>query len=987
MNITEARPRRTNIDAQQWERVKSIVADALKQESSGAQAALAMKRCAGDPDLLHEVTSLLSAARAEPTDALEECAEHAASTLWRDDLSRSGERFGAYVAIRELGSGGMGSVYLAERVDGQFEKQVAIKVLKRGTDTNEVLQRFANERRILARLDHSNIARLLDAGTTDDGLPYFVMDLITGTPVTQFVRDEQLSVEARLQLFLKICAAVEIAHKAGVIHRDLKPTNILVNSDGEPKLLDFGIAKLLEPGTADVTATGRQHLTLSSASPEQVRGEAVSETTDVYALGVLLYEMLTEVTPYRFGSAPRSEVARRICEEEPPSPSVAAAGPDLQRRLRGNLDNIICFALRKEPARRYASVTEFADDIRRHLRGDVVRAGPTSLTYRIGRFVMRNQLLTVRSLAVAVTLLAAGGGTAALFLAGPNLRSSSRALGDAGSSTDLVDEKSIAVLPFQNLSTAPENAFFASGVQDAILTDLAKIADLKVINRTSVQHYASEAPRDLQEISEQLRVAYVLEGSVQRLNNQVRVTAKLTDARTNAQLWAQQYDRQLADVFAIQSEIAQKIASQLRVKLSSAERAAVRTEATRDMMAYDLYLRAQERDRGLTRAVYEVDEQVRLLDEAVARDPHFVPALCLLARIHVRSYFLNIDPSPARLELASKAVAAATEIAPDSGEVHLAQATLFYWGFRDYPRALDRLALARRSLPNDANIPLITGLIKRRQGKWEESIKHLREAASLDPRNATVLFELATTYSALKRYQDAAEVFERLLVWNKGEFVFEYARAKVDLKWMADTGRLRRVLASDASKDASPELLQAARLSLALLERDYDAAERALSVYWQPDVRTPDYVIPRSYFEAVIAQGHGDVEKAQDAFHKAREAAAQMADGNSKDGKALMILAQIDARLGHADTARRNGEQAVRLLSVTDDALAGAEMLVQLAKVYVWIGDTARALELIEQAAKLPYGANYGSLKLDEDWDSLRGNEQFEAIVASLAPK
>ncbi len=367
MHTTDTRLRRAKLDPQKWQHLKSVLAQALEQTSPGDQTRMVRKCCAGDTALLEEAEALLAEANAlleQPSDEFEECAEHATSTFWREDISRAGERLGAYLIVRELGRGGMGTVYLAARADGEFEKQVAIKILKRGIDTAEILQRFRTERQILAQLDHPNIAHLIDAGTTDDGLPYFVMEYVVGVPVTQFARERRLSLTERLHLFLKVCAAVEAAHRNHVIHRDLKPGNILVNAEGEPKLLDFGIAKLCAATdeAADVTATRQQRLTPICASPEQARGERVTAASDIYALGALLYELLSEQKPHRFSSpAPSPEELSRVLNEETPMrPSLLAPDAETQRQLRGPLDHIVLQALRKEPERRYASVHDFA---------------------------------------------------------------------------------------------------------------------------------------------------------------------------------------------------------------------------------------------------------------------------------------------------------------------------------------------------------------------------------------------------------------------------------------------------------------------------------------------------------------------------------------------------------------------------------------------------------------------------------------------------
>ena len=356
--------------AQQWQRVKTILADALERPSPEDRTAYLERSCGGDTTLMREVEALLALS----TEKLDELADNTPTAFARAESAQpSGRRIGAYEIVREIGRGGMGAVYLAKRADGQFEKEVAIKLLKRGTDTDEILRRFQAERRILARLDHPNIARLLDAGTTDDGLPYFVMEYVVGKRITDFVREKELSVRDRLRLFLKICEAVECAHRNHIIHRDLKPANILVTPEGELKLLDFGIAKLIASGDNDeeLTLTRDRRMTPICASPEQARGEPVTEASDVYALGGLLYELLTNRAPRRFSTPHPSseELIQVICGQEPTRPSLSIYDNQVRRQLRGDLDRIALMALRKEPVRRYSSVADFAEDIRRHLDG------------------------------------------------------------------------------------------------------------------------------------------------------------------------------------------------------------------------------------------------------------------------------------------------------------------------------------------------------------------------------------------------------------------------------------------------------------------------------------------------------------------------------------------------------------------------------------------------------------------------------------------
>lgn len=399
--------------SERWQQVKSTLASALEFEDKEERANFVAQACADDTALRREVESLLT----QPDDEFDSVGKTigvaVAEPLRAGD---EGRKIGNYELVRELGRGGMGTVWLARRADQQFEKLVAIKLLKRGTDTDEVLRRFQTERQILARLEHPNIARLLDGGITDDNLPYFVMEYVEGRPVTDFCREAALSIEERLRLFLKICGAVQFAHQNLVVHRDLKPGNILVTANGEPKLLDFGIAKLLAADDAvlSVTIAEQQRLTPAYASPEQVRAEPITTVSDVYSLGTVLYEILTDQNAHRF-SVPQpspTELLRVVAQEEPVRPSAAAADSSTKRRLRGDLDNIILKALRKEPARRYPGVGSFASDIQYYLENKPVTARKDTLSYRATKFIQRNKLGVAAGVVVLLILIAGIAGIA-----------------------------------------------------------------------------------------------------------------------------------------------------------------------------------------------------------------------------------------------------------------------------------------------------------------------------------------------------------------------------------------------------------------------------------------------------------------------------------------------------------------------------------------------------------------------------------------------
>ena len=555
-----------------------------------------------------------------------------------------------------------------------------------------------------------------------------------------------------------------------------------------------------------------------------------------------------------------------------------------------------------------------------------------------------------------------------------------------------IPEKSIAVLPFEDFSADPETGFFTDGVQDEILTNLAKIADLKVISRTSVMQYKTVRARNLREIARQLGVAHVLEGSVQRAANRIRVNAQLIDARTDAHLWAQTYDRDLADVFAIQSEIAQTIADQLQARMSPSEKAAIAQPPTTDPVAQRLYAQALQ----LAELASNPDgkeallQAITLLDEALARDPHFLDAYGLLSAAHIDLYWGGFDHTAARLELARATNERAAAINPDAGDVHLLQANYAYKAFRDYDRARAELELARKTLPNAAIVYVLTASIDRRQGRWSEATQNWERSVSLDPRNFRNLVETAFTYQALRRFAESAHTFERALSVIPTDHFARAQLAQIPFFEHADVQSWRTKLSAIINEDpkAATEIGNDL-VNCALAERDSALATRALQ-----SIRTeglPDSynnsLWARDWFVGLAARTFGDEAKARAAFTAARIIEEKTVRDQPDYAPAWSRLGLIDAGLGHKEDAIREGRRACELLPVTKDAMDGPSYIVNLAMIYAWTGEKDLALEQLAISAKIPAGVTYGELKLYPQWDSLRGDPRFDNIVASLAPK
>jgi TolB-like protein/Tfp pilus assembly protein PilF len=559
-----------------------------------------------------------------------------------------------------------------------------------------------------------------------------------------------------------------------------------------------------------------------------------------------------------------------------------------------------------------------------------------------------------------------------------------------------IADKSIAVLPFENLSEEKQNEYFADGVQDQILTDLSQIADLKVISRTSVMQYKSGAARNLREIGQQLGVAHVVEGSVQRAANKVRVNAQLIDARNDAHLWAQTYDRDLADVFAIQSEIAKAIADQLQAKLSPNEKKAIEQPPTTDLAAFDLYSRGKSL---LLTANFsstgdpDVRKAIELLDEAVKRDPSFFDAYCQLAGAHEYFYATSgSDHTPARLALAEAAVQAATRLRPDAAETHLARAQYLYNGLRDYAGALAELEIARRALPNDPRLFELTGYILRRRGQQEEGLRNLERAVELDPRNFSTLQEIALSYQFTGRYAEAIAALDRALAIMPDNAETRALRSEFYFYWKADTRPLRQTI--DAILAQGPSAIASEATSwfnCALAERDPAAAERALVALGDNPCWGESAIrLSRSFGEGLLARMTKDEARARTAFEAARAQQEKIVQTQPDYGPALCVLGLIDAALGRRDLALEEGRRAIALTPVEKDVFNGSRVLQYFAITAAWAGEKELALQQLEAGLRAPAASSmlsYGALKLLPFWDPLRGDPRFEKIVQSLAPK
>jgi TolB-like protein/Tfp pilus assembly protein PilF len=870
--------------------------------------------------------------------------------------------FGDYELLEQIGRGGQGVVFRARQKS--LNRIVALKVIGLGRWATEAhLKRFRLEAEAAARLEHPGIVPIHEVGERD-GSCFFSMKFVEGGQLDAILKREPMPIRQAVELIAKVTRTVHFAHEHGILHRDIKPGNILLDAKGEPHLTDFGLARLVE-SESTVTHTLEVLGTPSYMAPEQAVGNnaAISSVTDVYGLGAVLYQLLTGQPPFAGGTT--YETIKLLLDTEPRQPRL------LNPKIDRDLSTICLKCLEKDPKRRYSSALALAEDLDRWLKHEPIRARRTGVFTRGKKWVRRNP-----SIAVMAALL--------LALAVP--------LGVTIWKSEFTTHPlitGIAVLPFENMSEQKENASFVDGVQDDILTKLAKIAGLKVISRTSVMDYRGK--RNVRQIGNELRVSHVLEGSVRRIGTHLHLNAQLIDTRTDTHIWVEQYDRDLNDVFAIQSEIAQRVADQLHAKITPAEKLAIERKPTGDLVAFDLYSRANDILFGKNVAYPDYRQAVDLLNRAVARDPSFLEAYCQLAFAHDQIYFDEIDRTPARLAMAKDAIDSAFRLKPDSGEAHLAQAVHLYRGYRDYDGALAELKIARQTLPNQARIFQLMGFIQRRQGHWQESTRNLERAADLDPRDLGTLAPLSADYARFRRYAEAKTLLARAVaVAEPDDISMKLALPEGELYGNADPRPLHQAIDSIRATNPAAGTSAIAHdwLFCALAERDGAAATQALSALNENEISLGDKVsFNRHFVEGLIARMRNDERNAQLAFAAARAEQERIVEAQPDFGPAWCALGMIDAGLGRKEEALREGRRALELLPLEKDALVGQYLARYFAVIAAWVGEKDLACEQLAVVVQPPSNVSYGELKLMPWWDPLRGEPCFEKIVASLAPK
>ena len=854
----------------------------------------------------------------------------------------------------ELGRGSMGITYRA--IDSTLEFPVALKVIDfkaAGVESNR--ERFLREARAAAKLRHPHVASVLYYGARPYGPCFYAMELVEGETLAERVeKTGPLSIRDALEAIAQVAKALEAAEKHGLVHRDLKPANLMLLHGPEinVKVIDFGLVKMVghqEPKDR-ITYDGFIG-TPAFASPEQFSGAAIDQRSDYFSLGSTLFYLLTGTQPFK-----ADQIAKLLNRTDPVGTSSRSSLP---KTISLPVQKLTTALLSPDPKDRPQNGPALVEAIARCQRAVEGKK-------RIGT-------ITFWTTAVGASLLIG----AMLFLF-----QSSR--GDSAA-------KSIAVLPFDNLSPAKDDSYFVEGVQDDILTNLAKIADLQVISRGSVQAYRDPANRPLpKEIGKTLHVRYLLNGSVQREGDRIRVTAQLEEAQTGRELWAEQYDGQLTEVFTIQTELAEAISQELRVKLSTAEKSSIGEIPTRDFGAYELYLHAKELMANFdeqTQSTEAFSSGARLLQEAVNRDPDFALAWALLAQAHNGLYGSNADHTESRCKAAEDALNKALSLRPDLGEAHLEAGYHLLITTRDYPAIRRELEIARRSLPNSAHLFGLLATVASRQGQWVEALQDYERAGTLDPKNVRWIIDISGIYDFHRQYEQVHRGFSEIAKAGASNQSTDYKKAVLTWQEQGDTSGFHALLDEPNGPLRAMGRATLLKITAAMGDRNFTKAQQILATDPKHEFDLGDRrFVCRDFLLGWIKKAGGDTAAAKTAFETARPSQVAYLQKWPDDPNPLMMLALTDAALGHTEDALKEGRQAAAMLPISKDAIDGPVLATELAQVYVWAGENELAIQQLETLKQVPRALIYGDFAKLPEWDPLRTDPRFQKILSELKP-
>jgi len=967
--------------AERWKQVNDLFQSTVERAPE-ERAAFLDESCHGDEDIRREVESLLTS-HERAKKFIEVPAFEAAPELVPSESGRAlvGKVIGHYRIESLIGVGGMGEVYLAR--DERLGRKAALKLLPHSLTTDETqLSRFKNEARTASALNHPNILTVYEIGA-EGNLQFIATEFIEGITLRAALASGRMSADKTLEIAVQVASALAAAHDAGVVHRDIKPENIMLRPDGYAKVLDFGIAKLTEQSrTSDdhkVETTALQQtrpgLVLGTAhymSPEQARGQKVDARSDIWSLGAVLYEMVAGNPPFR-GETPSDCIAAILTAEPAPLSSIS---PDVPAKLESILQN----ALRKNTDERYQTIKEMLAELR-NLKAKLEAESSSSQTKSVRDSEVSEIKRPRRGVLVPlVVALLPAVAIACFFFFFPPAASS--------------NEKSIAVLPFENLSEDKSNAYFADGIQDEILTRLSKIADLKVISRTSTQRY-KKTHQKLSEIAKQLGVTNLLEGSVQKTNDQVRVNVQLIRAVNDSHLWAETFDRKLTDIFSVESEVAKAIADRLRAKLTGEEEEVIAAKPTNNPQAYDAYLRGLAYTLKTGNSPGNTLGAQKYLKEAVRLDPKFALAWALLSYVDALGYLtLSLQPTEALRDETGQAAETALALQPNLGEAILAKGYYYYACLKDNDAAVRYFEQARQFLPNSSQIPESLAYVARRRGQWEQSEMYFNEAERLDPRNASLLTQHAQSYMLCRRFPEALRKFDQVLdvIPDDVDTLAQQAGIAQAQGDLMRAGALLAPLNPPADDTGALEI----QVYQAILERR--PAEMIARL--QELLATPDPALGYNNGELRFWLGWaqdvaGDHAAAQESWRQARIELEPFLKEQPDNYLLIGDLALVMMGLGDKAGAFALAEQAMKVLPLEKDAVDGPAPVEVFARVAAQLGEPDRAIAALQKLLSIPSEGALASrvpltpalLRLDPMFDPLRKDQRFHKLTLERASK
>jgi serine/threonine protein kinase/tetratricopeptide (TPR) repeat protein len=869
-----------------------------------------------------------------------------------------GQTISHYKILEKLGEGGMGIVYKAE--DTKLKRTVALKFLPPELMRNpEAKERFLHEAQAAAALEHQNICNIYEIDETEDQT-FIVMSCFEGQTLKEKIDSGSLKIDEALKIAIQAAEGLQAAHEKGIVHRDIKSANIMINEKGQVKIMDFGLAKL--KGQAKITKEGSTLGTASYMSPEQVQGADVDHRTDSWSLGVVLYEMISGQLPFKGEYEPA--VLYSIMNEEPEPLTALRTGVPIE------LDRIINKALSKDPSERYQHADDMVVDLRAllNLSGTLKSKATTKVK-------PQKKIMTITA-AILIILLAASVG----FLL---IKQTQTPVPEKTSDKiKIAQRKKIVILPFENLGP-PEDKYFAYGMTEEITSRLAAVSGLGVISRTSAVQYDRKG-KTLTQIGQDLGVNYVLEGSIRWARgtggkSRVRVTPQLIRVSDDTHLWSERYDRIIEDIFDVQSEIAKHVIHHLDITLLEPEERTLKARPTKNLEAYNAYLRGIEYIRRPTYTEEPLQLALHMFRRAVEIDPGFTLAYVELAKIHSEIYHHGYDRTKERISKAKAAVDRALQLQPDSPEIHLALGYYYYWCHKAYQQALEEFAFARKRLPNETSILEAVAFIQRRQGRFFEAADKLKIAIELSPQNAKFTLELGITYFTLRKYSQAELELDRSISLAPDQVVAYLYKAINYWTWKGDLGKARITL------DRMPQKNEAHSKYIWYLqesfERNYPAALARLSSSSIDIINIIFVFIPKSQLAGYIHQYMKKADLARISFDSARIVLEKEMKKRPNDPRIHSSLGIVYAALGRKEDAIREGKHAVELYPVSKDAFAGIYRVEDLAHIYVLLGEYDIAIDKLEYLLSIPSWYSVPLLQLDPTYDPLRQHPKFQKLL------